>query len=144
MIAYFFLVSCYFFVLIGHYFLIMVYNLYKLTFSIPSLNSPPTKQKEGKLKSFPLSHHFLSSHFSTPPRKRTLKVSSKPKFYTIRKTQNLCSTWSYNFYNSSAILNVLMRWDCKIVWSYDSDRNFDSHGWYHPIWRWNHQMWEQK
>ena len=30
-------------------------------------------------------------------------------------------------YDSSAILNVLVRWDCKIVRSYDPYRDFDNH-----------------
>ena len=34
---------------------------------------------------------------------------------------------SYNFYDSSAILIVLVRWDRKIVQSYDLDRDFDNH-----------------
>ena len=35
---------------------------------------------------------------------------------------------SYHFYDPSAILIVLVRWDRKIVRSYDPDRNFDNHG----------------
>ena len=35
---------------------------------------------------------------------------------------------SYHFYDPSAILIVLVRWDRKIVQSYDPDRNFDNHG----------------
>lgn len=35
---------------------------------------------------------------------------------------------SYYFYNPSAFLHVLMRWDCKIVQCYDLDRDFDNHG----------------
>ena len=34
---------------------------------------------------------------------------------------------SYLFYDPSAILNVLVRWDRKIVRSYNSDRDFDNH-----------------
>ena len=34
---------------------------------------------------------------------------------------------SYHFYDSSAILIVLVRWDRKIVQSYDLDRDFDNH-----------------
>ena len=41
-------------------------------------------------------------------------------------------TWSYmrsyHFYNPSVILNILVRWDRKIVRSYDLDRDFDNHG----------------
>ena len=46
---------------------IQIYFFHHFTFSLP------TKQKEGKLKSFLSSHHFLSSHFSTPPTKHILK-----------------------------------------------------------------------
>ena len=35
--------------------------------------------------------------------------------------------WFYHFYDSRLILNVLVRWDHKIVRSYDPDRNFDNH-----------------
>ena len=34
---------------------------------------------------------------------------------------------SYHFYDPSAILIVLMRWDRKIVQSYNPDRDFNSH-----------------
>ena len=34
---------------------------------------------------------------------------------------------SYHFYDPSAILIVLVRWDRKIVRSYDPDRDFDNH-----------------
>ena len=34
---------------------------------------------------------------------------------------------SYHFYDLNAILNVLVRWDCKIMWSYNLDRDFDNH-----------------
>ena len=40
---------------------------------------------------------------------------------------------SYHFYDSNVILNVLVRWDCKIVQSYDPDCNFDNHGWVNPL-----------
>ena len=36
---------------------------------------------------------------------------------------------SYNFYDPCVILNVLVRWDRKIVRFYDLDRDFDNHGW---------------
>ena len=35
-----------------------------------------------------------------------------------------------HFYDPSVILNILMRWDRKIVWSYDPDHNFDNHAYY--------------
>ena len=38
---------------------------------------------------------------------------------------------SYNFYDPSAILNVLVRWDRKIVRSYDPNRDFDNHDFHH-------------
>ena len=53
-------------------------NLYILTFSIlPLFHSQPNKN-EGNYNlfyppTFPSSHHFLSSHFSTPPIKQTLR-----------------------------------------------------------------------
>ena len=34
-------------------------------------------------------------------------------------------------YNPSATLIVLVRWDRKIVLSYDPDRDFDNHGLHH-------------
>ena len=34
---------------------------------------------------------------------------------------------SYHFYNPGAILNILVRWDRKIVRSYNLDRDFDNH-----------------
>ena len=34
---------------------------------------------------------------------------------------------SYHFYDSSTILIILVRWDRKIVQSYDLDRDFDNH-----------------
>ena len=35
--------------------------------------------------------------------------------------------WSYHFYDPSAILNVLVRWDRKIMRVYDPDRDFNNH-----------------
>ena len=35
--------------------------------------------------------------------------------------------WSYHFYNPSAILNILIRCNRKIVRFYDPDRDFDNH-----------------
>ena len=34
---------------------------------------------------------------------------------------------SYHFYDLSAILNVLVIWNCKIVRSYNSDCDFNNH-----------------
>ena len=34
---------------------------------------------------------------------------------------------SYHFYDFNAILNILVRWDRKITWSYHPNRNFDNH-----------------
>ena len=34
---------------------------------------------------------------------------------------------SYHFCDPTTILNFLVRWDCKIVRFYDSDRNFDNY-----------------
>ena len=39
---------------------------------------------------------------------------------------------SYHFYDPSAILIVLVRWDHKIVRSYDPDRDFDNHDRHKP------------
>ena len=36
---------------------------------------------------------------------------------------------SYNFYDPCVILNVLVRWDRKIVRFYDLDRDFENYGW---------------
>ena len=41
--------------------------------------------------------------------------------------------WSYNFYDSCAILNVLVRCDHKIMQSYNLDRNFDYHDWNYKL-----------
>ena len=38
------------------------------------------------------------------------------------------STRSYHFYDPSAILIVLVRWNRKIVRSYDPNRDFENHG----------------
>ena len=36
--------------------------------------------------------------------------------------------WSYIIlHDPSVILNILVRWDCKIVQSYDPDCDFDNH-----------------
>ena len=45
---------------------------------------------------------------------------------------------SYHFYDPSTILIVLVRWDRKIVWSYDPDRDFNNHGVAH--WPWTHRI----
>ena len=78
---------------------------------------------------------------------KILKPSSKQKIYQKKKKQKnyvfgrigridripydptilYDPTRSYHFYNPSAILNVLVRWDRKIVRSYDPDRDFDNH-----------------
>ena len=34
---------------------------------------------------------------------------------------------SYHFCDPAAILNFLVRWDCKIVRFYDPNRDFDNH-----------------
>ena len=34
---------------------------------------------------------------------------------------------SYHFCDLATILNFLVRWDRKIMWFYDSDRDFDNH-----------------
>ena len=49
--------------------------------------------------------------------------------------------WSYHFYDLTTILNVLVRWNCKIVRSYNTDRDFGNHGWNSKstlplIWKW--------
>ena len=48
---------------------------------------------------------------------------SNPESHTILYDP----TRSYHFYNLNAILIVLVRWDRKIVRSYDPDRDFDNH-----------------
>ena len=48
--------------------------------------------------------------------------------YTILHDPTRSYVRSYHFYDPSAILIVLMRWDRKIVRSYDPDRDFDNHG----------------
>ena len=66
-------------------------------------------------------------------------IKEKPKIYVFgwigridrisRISYDLIQSYvrSYHFYDPSAILNVLVRWDCKIVRSYDLDRNFNNH-----------------
>ena len=49
--------------------------------------------------------------------------------------------WSYHFYNLTTILIVLVRWNYKIVRSYNTDRDFGNHGWNSKstlplIWKW--------
>ena len=65
-----------FFVLIGHHFFNndICTNLYTLTFSIPPLFHSQANKKREKLK------YFLSSHFSTPPTKWTIKRFSLSHF----------------------------------------------------------------
>ena len=48
-------------------------------------------------------------------------------FHTILYNPTQSYVRSDHFYNSSAILNVLVRWDRKIVQSYNPDRDFDNH-----------------
>ena len=50
-----------------------------------------------------------------------------PTIFTILHDPTWSYVWSYHFYDSSAILNVLVRCDRKIVRSYDPDRDFDNH-----------------
>ena len=52
---------------------IQIYFFHHSTFPLP------TKQKGEKIKSLLSSHNFLSSHFSTPPTKRTLKEFNESK-----------------------------------------------------------------
>ena len=40
---------------------------------------------------------------------------------------------SYNFWDFATILNLLKRWDHKIAWFYDLNRDFDNHGWHHQF-----------
>ena len=40
---------------------------------------------------------------------------------------------SYNFCDFATILNFLVRWDHKIAWFYDLNRDFDNHGWHHQF-----------
>ena len=47
--------------------------------------------------------------------------------FLIRSVGSHMILRSYHFYNPNAILNVLARWDRKIVRSYDLDRDFDNH-----------------
>ena len=77
---------------------------------------------------------------------KTLKASSKQKNYPIKKKNQKFMFLvgsvgshtilhdpirsylrSYHFYDPSAILNVLVRWDSKIMRSYDPNRDFDNH-----------------
>ena len=50
-------------------------------FSIPPLFYSQTKHHQGKLKTFLSSSHFLSSHFSTPPTERTLRLQPYSKIF---------------------------------------------------------------
>ena len=47
--------------------------------------------------------------------------------YTILYDPTRSYIRSYHFYDPNAILNVLVRWDSKIMRSYDPDRDFDNH-----------------
>ena len=53
----------------------------------------------------------------------------KPKIYVFGRIGRISydPTRSYHFYDPNAILNVLVRWDCKIMRSYNLDRDFDNH-----------------
>ena len=50
-------------------------------FSIPPLFYSQTKHHQGKLKTFLSSSHFLSSHFSTPPTERILRLQPYSKYF---------------------------------------------------------------
>ena len=61
---------------------------------------------------------------------RSYTILHDPTIFTILYDP----TRSYNFYDLNTILNVLVRWDHKIVWSYNLDRDFDNHD-YANCWR---------
>ena len=72
-------------------------------------------------------------------KKKTLKTSSKQKIYPIKKNKNQKLMFLVGLVGSVEshtilrmiptifILNILVRWDRKIVRSYDLDRDFDNH-----------------
>ena len=67
---------------------------------------------------------------------KTKKLShkkKKPKIYVFGRISydpTRSYVRSYHFSDPSAILNVLVRYDHKIVRSYDPDRNFDNYALY--------------
>ena len=87
-------------------------------------------------------------------KKKILKASSKQKIYPKKKKKQKNYVFgrigrisydptilydstrsyiqSYHFYNPSAILIVLVRWDRKIMRFYDPDRDFDNHDRHKP------------
>ena len=66
---------------------------------------------------------------SSKPKNLSHKKKKKPKIYVFGRIGRIPydPTRSYHFYDPNAILNVLVRWDCKIMRSYDLDRDFDNH-----------------
>ena len=56
------------------------------------------------------------------------RIGRIPYDLTILYDSTRSYVQSYHFYDPSAILIVLVRWDRKIVRSYDPDRDFDNHG----------------
>ena len=83
-------------------------NLFKLIFSIPPpFHSKPNKKE--RIKSFPSSHNFLSSHFSTPPTKRTIKLLKKKKKKKIGgEFEKFCNR-SFIFLSSALIWYIFSR-----------------------------------
>ena len=61
------------------------------------------------------------------PKKK--KKKKKPKIYVFGRISRIPydPTRSYHFYDPSAILIILVRWDCKIMRFYDLDRDFDNY-----------------
>ena len=62
----------------------------------------------------------------SPSQKRVL-VGSVGSYDVIRSNPTWSYIQSYHFYDLATILNFLMRWDRKIVRSYDPNRDFDNH-----------------
>ena len=62
-------------------------------------------------------------------KKKTLKVSSKQKIYVLVGSVESQTILHNPMYDSTifSILTVLVRWDRKIVRSYDLDHDFDNH-----------------
>ena len=85
-----------------------------------------TKQKEGKLKSFlsPTflsSHHFLSSYFSTPPTKRTLKICPKLqyRFNFIMTKFILKEKYSCTFFFLICHKEITNSWHIKFIFKFN-------------------------
>ena len=82
-----------------------------------------------KIKSHIITTWKNKNPYSFNKTKNLSHKKKKPKIYVFGRISRIPydPTRSYYFYDPSAILNVWMRWDRKIVRFYNPDRDFDNH-----------------